>query len=1429
MRFGDILTFRKDLYFDGAVQIDWFYHRDKASKVAENFVFHSGEYFGSSGDETGRSLTDTVSFVRKIAEKLNDEQHINPFTLAIAGYGTGKSHLAVTMAQILSGSEYMPATYRRIIKNLEYIDKPMATQIKNLTSRPNLVLVINGMKDFNLHYEVLNTAQRSLELYGCSVESLKKLNRALETAFVFFERNANFSIPLFERIAKKHGWLEKDSDLIEKLRTSLGNDDVSFNIINEAYAESTGHEIRWDEGVSAGKVLETLLQEYCGSSGKFEKIILIFDEFGRYLEYASSASAAQSGDSGLQQIFETAQNAEGDIQIINLIQSDIKTYLQRVDQTSNISRYIGRYDVSDKYYLSSNLETVFANLIQREDKEAFNKTIKNWQEENEARWKKLYQDMEGWLPLQGLWSDYNLFRQVVVEGIYPLHPLTTYMLSKLSDYLQNRSSLTLVSNYINELEDYQFTKYEELPLVLPEQLLKGELFKEMLSSEEEGRQLSQHCIRYNNILRKAKDKLSDNSLKVLRANLVIRILRFRTTSYGDVKYALSICTGLTIKEVENELVWLEKEYAYLGYDEHACCFDFLEDSSGAQDFRIYFRRLKSFSSVSLALLEDSKIRELAGVISNQNTDFSTQKRIKSNEWQFEQKLFAVQDLTAAYIDLCLMEWNQATTSEKVKGKLIWLYANKDVEIEILENVQRLSKKLIGMPIVLMLLNDTENRLFNAMHEYDVLSKVAEADRNKFGRHYDDALEQSEDNIRSEFDVLKKQRLQIIANGTTGMKDRLATGLSNVFETVYPDCVPFYFDGFDNKQPSNARKAFCTLVSLMLTGNLSDNIVHSFSSEIRNRFEATLYCLGKYSWNCVSANYHFTEPKEIKVQKAYKILEHMIKTDDNITGQKIMDFFSKPPYGMNDYVIIYLVSVFCANIHYCLRMELNGTMLNSSNWRDHILDDKKIKLNEFQKTRFLIVEVGEVNARFYDLFERIESNTDINKVLDLDEELKKIILAEEIPEAIEEPLKFAQYRLDEEKRTYSKWKDEYGRLLDKYNSVFCDEDENTYDALKSLGVLNSTKLYSILIESKFTITDTIEENFEKMRYKLDEYIIPRIDKWIKSQKCEAVSKMSDYGKHMDKLSKMLKDLGYDEKAKLVLEQKDKELGDIEIIRERQNLKINSEIFLDEVEINQYSGYMKLREWGNRGLRLLKLLEKNEYILGKNSEKVRFEVEVRTKKVITRIRLIKKEMDAIWDDVCELKDLETIDKLISRINTLCQLGISDKDKNDFIELKDQLSEFLDDVKKLENLKNERKQFNEKFNELNEKYSNEDLEFNLTDTLKVVRNQRLEKMDANETEWQNKYLVLEKNDRTKILQWFNDTIILPGCLKKSTIEQYFILKKDAELLISKGKIEDVVYYFKKLNYDEKSECINKLEQLVLPENSLLSVTDVSETAAN
>lgn len=67
MKLGDILEFRKDLYFEGAVQIDWFYNQNRAAKVAENFVFHGKNYFGVEETTSGgKKRIDTVGLVQAL-------------------------------------------------------------------------------------------------------------------------------------------------------------------------------------------------------------------------------------------------------------------------------------------------------------------------------------------------------------------------------------------------------------------------------------------------------------------------------------------------------------------------------------------------------------------------------------------------------------------------------------------------------------------------------------------------------------------------------------------------------------------------------------------------------------------------------------------------------------------------------------------------------------------------------------------------------------------------------------------------------------------------------------------------------------------------------------------------------------------------------------------------------------------------------------------------------------------------------------------------------------------------------------------------------------------------------------------------------------------------------------------------------------------
>ena len=407
----DILSLKKDVVFGGAVQTDWYYDKEKSKIISENFIFHGPTFFGVTEEDIeykSHKLMDTCSYAELIANKLYEDDG-NPIALTIAGYGTGKSHLAVTLGQLFSSNQD-DLVYKKIINNIYSADSKIADNIKSKTTKPNLVIVLNGMKDFNLNYEILNTAKKVLKSYGYGEEIFSEYTKAYNIAQLFLERNFDNFEKEFKEAANKGGITALN--LKNYLLDNIYKDEV-FDCINEVYNYVTGNYIRWDEGISSADVLSKLVDKMCGDNAPFNKLLILFDEFGRYIEYASDYPN-RAGDSALQQIFEVIQDSNNNIIFVGFIQSDLKTYLSRVNKTSNISRYIGRYEAGEKVYLSSNLETIFANLIKTKDKYLYDKYIDNNLnkdkiiEENNL----LFNKIGDWLPTsknRGVWNNKEKF------------------------------------------------------------------------------------------------------------------------------------------------------------------------------------------------------------------------------------------------------------------------------------------------------------------------------------------------------------------------------------------------------------------------------------------------------------------------------------------------------------------------------------------------------------------------------------------------------------------------------------------------------------------------------------------------------------------------------------------------------------------------------------------------------------------------------------------------------------------------------------------------------------------------------------------------------------------------------------------------------------------------------------------------------------
>ena len=194
--------------------------------------------------------------------------------------------------------------------------------------------------------------------------------------------------------------------------------------------------------------------------------------------------------------------------------------------------------------------------------------------------------------------------------------------------------------------------------------------------------------------------------------------------------------------------------------------------------------------------------------------------------------------------------SSVNSSIAAKGRLVWLYANKDTDLNSLQKVQQFTEKFEGKPIVVMLLNDVDNRLYNSIVEYYVFDTMDDLYRKKYERHYLDGFRQAESNLKDGFEELKKQRLRILPGGINPTIPRMTQFLTEVFDEIYPNAVPFWFDGFVTKANNLSGKTgtyYCSIVKMLLSGTVNSDSIHNFTYEIKNKIDAVLMYESNTSW------------------------------------------------------------------------------------------------------------------------------------------------------------------------------------------------------------------------------------------------------------------------------------------------------------------------------------------------------------------------------------------------------------------------------------------------------------------------------------------------------------------------------------------------------------------------------------------------------
>jgi len=1411
VKLSEIIKVRDDIVFGGAVQVDWFY-QEKAKLIAENFVFHGPDFFGvTEGDieYSDHKLMDTCSYSKLISDKLSGDSG-NPIMLTIAGYGTGKSHLAVTLGKLFEYREVEVS--RKVLDNLRKADSNLANDIGNKINKKNLVLVLNGMRDFNLNIEILNVARKVLYKHGYNDEFFSDITKAYTIAKIFIERNYKLHEKLFLEEFKNtkvaHN-LEKDS-IIE----SIFNDEV-FNAVNNIYEKINGTRIRWDEGITASEILRKLNEKLCGENGEFNKILILFDEFGRYIEFAADRPEL-AGDSALQQIYETIQDADNGIIMVGFIQSDLKTYMARVKKSSSIARYIGRYESGEKLYLSSNLETIFANLISRTDKHLFDEYITRNIDSIESKEKnsQLFMDINKWssyVNTKGLWKEKKKFDEVIIKGTYPLNPLSVLLLTSLSNWYQQRSALNFFMDSIKIISDKEIVKLGILPQIYPIDIIKGELFTELLLAEKEGRQRSENCMLFDRILVKHGEKLQDIQRNILSSILVFKLLKLRVESKDEVLRAFSYLSGASVKLIDTILEELEVKIGVITYDEARKAYDFVEDATGQNDFNVHFNRVRNrLDYITAEALITGEIKNKLGMISDLQTDFAKLHNIKTNEWSYKQDIKTVNELDDLYFKTLCDSIRKNTQVNSTRGMFIYVYLS---EGDNFENVIKLYRKykLSEHPIILWILDDSDKQFYNQLFNGRIIATFTKEEKGKYGRFVDKFLENNDSDMRATFKKLQGIKEIINNDGVVKIDKRMKVFLKDIFEKIYPQILPFPFEGFTNKQLGIPKKNLNVIAKSMLTGAIDYSWIQVQDKNMRN-IVSNVFVYPTIGWGVLNDKYEVQYPTNRNVYKLFKAIDKEFETSEKMSLESIYSKCVTSPIGMNDYSFSLLLVVYLHFKGIETKILYKDKITKYTEWSTLYFRDKGIDLSILKESFAIKVNIEGYLKKYQLICNEIEHESNISRFEELYDKLVNLENENEPPEELTEKVQACHMRLEVGINQLKSFRNRIRSIKGDFNKGIDGKVDYKY-------LLSALVAGKDLIEKEREVNghfdipleelEAIDSIYEKGRNIIDEHYML----FLKKQRCMQVSNVGPFRKWLERLADNLKRLGFYKYSTETMVHMESITGNLENIRKIQEAVEKCEIYIKVTKPNQYSTQEELLNYQKEGEILIDLIKQNKVIDERSRGKYLNNLDTILKDIGKQLNDITELITKVYDKAFEINSLEEAEETNSLIHELLEKGIR-HDEKEYIEIIGRvIGACLNDIRDI--VQNVELAFREqRVNELKQKFSEYIEDVDLSNMLDSY----IEEIRA-DIKKENLYWLksngISENDDVKVWSaqacqfYLSKTEVLPEFLFESHVLNISKVRDKVMERMKQLKIESVLELFKGLDSEEKTKCLRLLKE--------------------
>jgi hypothetical protein len=470
-------------------------------KTLNKPLIHVAENFGASVNlnfdlhdltkiDSFIPTTGNLSIIETLLSQLTDRKNHQP-NILIGPYGKGKSHTVLVFLQLIS---------RLNDKSFSRFDN---TQINNFisTKKRYLPVIINGSNP-SIEANFIQALQSTLKQnnlsnlfpknsYSYAVDIIEKWESDFPDAYIYFSQ------------------LLREKTSPEEIKEELKSfNSTALNIFTNIFPKITsGAEFNPFNGSDFIQLYDEILDNL--KKKGYSGIYIVYDEFSKYLEN-NIGNSSQSDTKLLQDFAEKCERSNGDINLLlighksfnNYINSNLPKY--KIDGWRGIS---GRFNELNLHNSSTQMYEIISQVILKNDRQwkkfqkLYNNQFKNLK--NSFEHNKLFSELV------------EKIDRIIIKGCYPLHPVTTFILPRLSELIaQNeRTMFTFLSGHgINTLSDIlEHTNLDEFIQLTPDVIY--DYFEKILANEPDRSPAKNIYILSSSIIEDLQQS-SKNSLKI---------------------------------------------------------------------------------------------------------------------------------------------------------------------------------------------------------------------------------------------------------------------------------------------------------------------------------------------------------------------------------------------------------------------------------------------------------------------------------------------------------------------------------------------------------------------------------------------------------------------------------------------------------------------------------------------------------------------------------------------------------------------------------------------------------------------------------------------------------------------------------------------------------------------------------------------------